>query len=577
MENGKQLTGTLALAVFTAALGSLQYGYSLGVINAPQKVIERHYGRSLGVWSDRAANASENHTEEGRVLLEAGQHPAVTMYWSLSVAIFSIGGMLSSFLVGFVGDLKGRVKGMLMVNVLAIAAGLLMSLCQMWKPHIMVISGRAVMGFYCGLTSGLVPMYIGEIAPKSYRGALGTLHQLAIVIGILLSQVIGLDFVLGNDAFWPILLGLSGAPAVLQSLLLPLCPESPRYLYIVLGKEQEARKSLSQGVLWSLIRSPIYRDQLFVALMMHISQQLSGINAIFYYSTSIFAQAGIAQPVYATIGVGAINTVFTLVSVALVDRAGRRTLTLVGLGGMCLCAIAMTVGLKFQNDYAWMSNVSMVAIFLFVSFFEIGPGPIPWFIVAELFSQGPRPAAIALAGCCNWTSNFIIGMTFPYIQEALDCYVFVLFAVLLPPLSLPCAHKSVNMSTEPDFESGDSGASETYPQQCSALRKNGHHGHAKVHLTGIDIFTGKKVEDICPSTHNMNVPNVSRKDYQLVNLDDGYMSLLDDGGDTREDLKVPDGDLGEEIKKKFDNSEQFLVTVIKAVGQEVAIGTKPFS
>lgn len=117
---------------------------------------------------------------------------------------------------------------------------------------------------------------------------------------------------------------------------------------------------------------------------------------------------------------------------------------------------------SFQNDFSWMSYVSMSAIFLFVSFFEIGPGPIPWFIVAELFSQGPRPAAIALAGCCNWTSNFIIGMTFPYIQVGrqtncvctlcfwktfllqnfwphfcyshqawLDCYVFLLFAVLL--------------------------------------------------------------------------------------------------------------------------------------------------
>uniref|UniRef100_A0A8C4II72 Solute carrier family 2 member 2 n=1 Tax=Dicentrarchus labrax TaxID=13489 RepID=A0A8C4II72_DICLA len=460
-----QLTGTLAVAVFTAVLGSLQYGYSLGVINAPQKVIEKNYGRSLGVWSEKADVLSENSTEEEE-FSEAGQHPDVIMYWSLSVAIFSIGGMLSSFLVGFVGDLRGRVKGMLMVNVLAVAAGLLMGLCMMWKPHIMVISGRAVMGFYCGLTSGLVPMYIGEIAPKAYRGALGTLHQLAIVIGILISQVIGLDFILGNDDMWPLLLGLSGAPAVLQSFLLPLCPESPRYLYILQGKEQEARKSknytqqlsmssffckpyiysiyatqdteqrnhCSDGLRFCIlpkIRSSVYRQQLIVALMMHLSQQLSGINGIFYYSTAIFARAGVAQPVYATIGVGVINTIFTMVSVALVDKAGRRTLTLVGLGGMCCCAIAMTVGLKFQSDYSWMSYVSMSAIFLFVSFFEIGPGPIPWFIVAELFSQGPRPAAIALAGCCNWTSNFIIGMTFQYIQTWLDCYVFILFAVLL--------------------------------------------------------------------------------------------------------------------------------------------------
>lgn len=71
---------------------------------------------------------------------------------------------------------------------------------------------------------------------------------------------------------------------------------------------------------------------------------------------------------------------------------------------------------SLQTDYSWMSYVSMTSIFLFVSFFEIGPGSIPWFIVAELFSQGPRPAAIALAGCCNWTCNFVIGMTFPYIQ-----------------------------------------------------------------------------------------------------------------------------------------------------------------
>ncbi|XP_077587195.1 solute carrier family 2, facilitated glucose transporter member 2 [Stigmatopora nigra] len=457
MEPGKEVTGTLAFAIFTAALGSLQFGYSMGVINAPQRVIERHYGRSLGVLPQEAARMSSNESLLTRGIPEEMTHPDVVIYWSLSVAIFSVGGVLSSFLVGFVGDLRGRVKGMLVVNVLAVASGLLMGLCKMWKPHIMVIAGRAIMGFYCGLTSGLVPMYIGEIAPKAYRGALGTLHQLAIVIGILISQVIGLDFILGNDDMWPLLLGLSGAPAVLQSLLLPLCPESPRYLYIVLGKEDEAKESLHRlkgqydasadmeemrrekeeadkvprVSIWSLIRSSAYRRQLVVALMMHLSQQLSGINAIFYYSTAIFTGAGVSQPVYATIGVGAINTIFTLVSVALVDRAGRRTLMLTGLGGMCFCAAIMTIGLNYQSEYSWMSYVSMSAIFLFVAFFEIGPGPIPWFIVAELFSQGPRPAAIALAGCCNWTSNFIVGMTFAYIQKWLGVYVFVLFAGLL--------------------------------------------------------------------------------------------------------------------------------------------------
>ncbi|KAF4086513.1 hypothetical protein AMELA_G00107110 [Ameiurus melas] len=449
----KQLTGTLALAVFVAALGSLQYGYGIGVINAPQLVIIHHYARTLGF---------PVVDEHGNVTLSDAEgkqpHPSsLTMYWSLSVSMFPVGGIISSFLVGFVADFRGRVKGMLVLNVLALVASLLMALAKMGSPHVMVITGRTIMGFYCGLSSGLVPMYIGEIAPVKYRGALGTLHQLAVVIGILISQVLGLDFLLGNADMWHVLLGLSGAIAVLQSLLLPFCPESPRYLYIKLGKKEEACRSLkrlkgeydttkdiaemqaekeeamkeAKISIWRLLRAKHYRQQLFVALMLHLSQQFSGINAIFYYSTAIFQKAGVAQPVYATIGVGVVNTVFTLLSVVLVDRAGRRTLMLIGLGGMCCCAVGMTIGLVYLNTYSWMSYVSMTAIFLFVSFFEIGPGPIPWFIVAELFSQGPRPAAIALAGFCNWTSNFIIGMCFPYIEKLCDMYVFIIFVVLL--------------------------------------------------------------------------------------------------------------------------------------------------
>jgi len=147
---------------------------------------------------------------------------------------------------------------------------------------------------------------------------------------------------------------------------------------------------------------------------------------------------------------------------------------------------------------------------------------------------------------------------------------------------------------EADFESGTSGASETYPMQCSALRKNGYvmikgrpckivemstsktgkHGHAKVHMVALDIFTGKKLEDICPSTHNMNVPNVTRKDYQMMSIDDGFASLLDDDGETKDDLKIPEDTVGEEIQKKYDDGESFSVTVLSACGEERIVGTK---
>ncbi|RVE57477.1 hypothetical protein OJAV_G00216660 [Oryzias javanicus] len=138
-----------------------------------------------------------------------------------------------------------------------------------------------------------------------------------------------------------------------------------------------------------------------------------------------------------------------------------------------------------------------------------------------------------------------------------------------------------------DFSTADAGASATYPMQCSALRKNGFvmlkgrpckivemstsktgkHGHAKVHLTGLDIFTQKKYEDICPSTHNMDVPNVTRKDYQVIDVSDGFLSLMDDNGETREDLKVPEGDLGKEIEKKNSSGDPFMVSVLKACGR----------
>jgi len=148
---------------------------------------------------------------------------------------------------------------------------------------------------------------------------------------------------------------------------------------------------------------------------------------------------------------------------------------------------------------------------------------------------------------------------------------------------------------EADFESGTSGASETYPMQCSALRKNGYvmikgrpckivemstsktgkHGHAKVHLVALDIFTNKKLEDICPSTHNMNVPNVTRKDYTMVNIsDDGFAEMMDDDGEQKEDLKIPDDDVGKDVNEKFANGESFIVTVLAACGEERIVGTK---
>merc|ERR1719206_1299328 len=104
--------------------------------------------------------------------------------------------------------------------------------------------------------------------------------------------------------------------------------------------------------------------------------------------------------------------------------------------------------------------------------------------------------------------------------------------------------------------------------------KTGKHGHAKVHMVALDIFTGKKLEDICPSTHNMEVPNVKRKDYQVIGMDDGFLSMMDDTGETRADLKCPEDDVGQELKNAIDHETDILVTVLAACGEECVIATK---
>jgi len=144
------------------------------------------------------------------------------------------------------------------------------------------------------------------------------------------------------------------------------------------------------------------------------------------------------------------------------------------------------------------------------------------------------------------------------------------------------------------FEGVSAGASATFPMQCSALRKNGHvvikgrpckiidmstsktgkHGHAKVHLIATDIFTQKKLEDISPSTHNMDVPNVSRTEYVLINIDDGFLNLMLPDGSSKDDVKVPEGSMGKDIQTSFDEGKEVTVTIIAAMGEEACIAFK---
>ncbi|KAK8728198.1 hypothetical protein OTU49_009164, partial [Cherax quadricarinatus] len=162
------------------------------------------------------------------------------LLWSIAVSIFAIGGMIGGFCGGSVGNKFGRKKGLLLNNLLGVGGACLMAFSQVSYSYEMLILGRLVIGINCGLNTSLVPMYISEIAPLNLRGGLGTVNQLAVTVGLLLSQILGIEQLLGNSSAWPILLGLAIVPAIMQMVLLPVCPESPRYLLMSRQMEDEA-------------------------------------------------------------------------------------------------------------------------------------------------------------------------------------------------------------------------------------------------------------------------------------------------------------------------------------------------
>eukprot|EP01001_Neometanema_parovale_P011198 NODE_7439_length_766_cov_632.444790_g7197_i0.p2 GENE.NODE_7439_length_766_cov_632.444790_g7197_i0~~NODE_7439_length_766_cov_632.444790_g7197_i0.p2 ORF type:complete len:161 (-),score=45.56 NODE_7439_length_766_cov_632.444790_g7197_i0:225-707(-) len=149
-----------------------------------------------------------------------------------------------------------------------------------------------------------------------------------------------------------------------------------------------------------------------------------------------------------------------------------------------------------------------------------------------------------------------------------------------------------------EYHTAESGASSTYPMQCGLLRKGGYcvmkgrpckvidystsktgkHGHAKAHIIGTDIFTGKKIEELCPSSHNIDVPNVTRTEYQLLDIEEQngvfFASLLDDKNEEKSGVPVPDDDVGKQIRKDFEDDKALSVSIIAAMGEELIVGVK---
>ncbi|XP_018895971.1 solute carrier family 2, facilitated glucose transporter member 1 isoform X2 [Bemisia tabaci] len=439
--------GRLLFAISAAALGSaFQHGYNTGVVNAPQSLIESWISDVL---RNRSGAGAEYKPEPSQV----------TMIWSIAVSIFCVGGMIGGSLTGLIAEKLGRKYGLLYNNILVLAGCLLQQHSKNFGSYEMFIAGRFFIGVNCGLNAGLVPMYLSEISPMNLRGAVGTVYQLVVTISILISQIFGLKSVFGTAENWPLLFEIALLPSIFQVITLPFCPESPRHTLLHHGLELQAQKDLSwfrgtievhdemeemkneyeamkltpQVTIREMLSNAQLRIPLFIAAMVMVCQQLSGINAVMFFSTKIFKMAQLSDEAaqYSTLGMGSMNVLMTLISLVLVEKAGRKTLLLIGFSGMFVDTVLLTICLAFVEKSIVISYFCILLVIVFVVMFAVGPGSIPWFLVSELFNQSARPTAASIAVAVNWTANFMVGLGFLPLQEALGSNVFVIFAVLL--------------------------------------------------------------------------------------------------------------------------------------------------
>ncbi|XP_071764834.1 solute carrier family 2 member 15b [Centroberyx gerrardi] len=436
------LTKSLLAVAFLASFGSsMLYGYNLAVVNSPAQYIKSFYNETM----------IESH---GWSLDEED----LTVMYSLTVSIFAIGGMIGALLVGTLVTKYGRKGTLVKSTVLVFVAAGLMGFSRACRYPAMVIVGRFITGVHSGISLSVVPMYLGEIAPKNLRGFLGLMPSIHICLGVFIAQVLGLHELLGKEEHWPLLLSLVVVPTFFQLMLLPWFPESPRYLLIEkrnvhatitalkwyrskgniqaeieeMQEEQRSLSSIETVSVLGLIMDRCVRWQLITIVVVNIGMQLSGIDAIWFYTNDIFENAGIPGPhiQYTTVGTGAIEVISGTLGCFTIERLGRRPLVIGGFTFMGICCAGITVSLLFQAQVALMRYISVACVVGIIAGFCIGPAGVPFLMTAELFKQSHRPAAYTVAGCLNWLSNFTIGFVFPFLQMATGSYCYLIFCAV---------------------------------------------------------------------------------------------------------------------------------------------------
>eukprot|EP01121_Diplochlamys_sp_Union-15-3_P019824 TRINITY_DN755_c0_g2_i2.p1 TRINITY_DN755_c0_g2~~TRINITY_DN755_c0_g2_i2.p1 ORF type:complete len:459 (-),score=32.20 TRINITY_DN755_c0_g2_i2:12-1388(-) len=395
--------------------GGLIFGYDTGIIATASLPIRKHF---LGPKNEDKS-----------------------LYSALLTASILLGAMIGSLVGGALSDFIGRKKTMLLMGFVSTIGPIICSVVYLesFAGFYLLCVLRIVLGFGVGLSSVICPLYVNEMSPKEIKGRLGTLFQLSITIGILLSYAIGYlllpssiitgRYHLDNSASWRLQIAVGLLPGFNIIILsgTNLMRESTEWKKKrELPVSGDTYKPLVEGPTRLISSENI--GPLISGIILALTLQFTGINAVMYYATSILQTSfpnakSQSLSYYLTIIVGAWNFVATGIAVAVSDKFHRKTLLLFGLiliiagdGVLGICYLA-----KDKNNVSTSPDatgiVSVIALIVFIAGFEIGPGALFWVLLSDIFAPGVRESANGFINFLQWGCNLVLSIVFPFLAK----------------------------------------------------------------------------------------------------------------------------------------------------------------
>jgi SP family sugar:H+ symporter-like MFS transporter len=398
---------------FFGALGGLLFGYDTGVISGAILFISDDFGLSPFM--------------QGAV-----------------VASLLLGAMLGAGLAGPLSDRMGR-RRLIMVAAVTFTIGALGAAAAPGAGAL--VAARFVIGLAVGSAALVVPLYLSEIAPTEIRGAIASLNQMMIVIGILAAFVV--NAILASSGDWRLMLGLAAIPSLVLLVGMLRMPETPRFL-VKEGEEREAHEVLeevtqddhretpkqkieeireveekeSEGGLRAVLKERWVRPALVVAIGLAVFQQLIGINTIIYYAPTTLTSVGFGpeSAIYLNLLIGTLNELMTIVAIRIIDRVGRKPMLLFGLVGMVTSLAALGLASELLAKPNSSGDPAAIVTFIclagFIVSFAATWGPVVWVMLPEVLPLSVRGTAMGVAVCLHWFANFLVSQSFPIMLDS---------------------------------------------------------------------------------------------------------------------------------------------------------------